>query len=482
MASYLLLMLVVALFSVGGSLRMRSDWGQWVTRNYISSVIGNLAEDAEITPDTVMGALLRTADEKVPGIILRMADGSRPVLYGAPGRSEEMGPGDFTELDMSRAKEVTKNVPLYTLEINGNGEGGYTCQMTSVTWDAEGLATVTYLIPEDINGDDIAGGVICLLDGEPICFVDILAIPVNTYGPTKFVTDFLVSALVFFVPLALLFSAVAALIFSRRSSRGIERLNAALKALARNDFTPTQIPKSTIEYAEISACVDELRDSLKRNQESRKLWIRSIAHDLNTPIASLNIMVQGAIDGVFTPDGKYFAKLKDEVDDLAARVASVKYYSDLLTPGQKVEPREIDVMSVLDEVVTECPSRSVVTLEVPEGAVAWGRRDLFRKAAGELLANAVEATGGKGPVRIAYREDGRLEVSNPGALPKPLPDFFEPWARGDQSRHSGGSGLGLPIVWQICAIHGGTASITEKDGWVVATAVFPVPSQAQDPS
>ena len=73
------------------------------------------------------------------------------------------------------------------------------------------------------------------------------------------------------------------------------------------------------------------------------------------------------------------------------------------------------------------------------------------------------------------REDGFIAicVSNRGSLPRPMPSFFEPWARGDDSRHEGGSGLGLPIVHQIMEMHHGDVQIREDDGLVSVTLKFP---------
>ena len=56
-------------------------------------------------------------------------------------------------------------------------------------------------------------------------------------------------------------------------------------------------------------------------------------------------------------------------------------------------------------------------------------------------------------------------------------DFFEPWARGDWSRTSGGSGLGLPIASTIVFLHGGQITVTQKEENLVS-AVISWPAQA----
>ena len=77
---------------------------------------------------------------------------------------------------------------------------------------------------------------------------------------------------------------------------------------------------------------------------------------------------------------------------------------------------------------------------------------------------------------VSYKKAGdgvTITVSNNGHLPHPLPQFFEPWARGDSSRTAGGSGLGLPIVYQIMELHGGSVRIEENGERVTVSLFFP---------
>ncbi len=92
------------------------------------------------------------------------------------------------------------------------------------------------------------------------------------------------------------------------------------------------------------------------------------------------------------------------------------------------------------------------------------------------MQNAIEYRTGDNPPVITTGEEGNnlvIEIVNDGNLPDPLPLFFEPWSRGDQSRTSGGSGLGLSIVYQIMELHNGTVDITGEDGKVKVTLEFP---------
>ena len=51
-----------------------------------------------------------------------------------------------------------------------------------------------------------------------------------------------------------------------------------------------------MELKDIATSIVDLGDNLRRHQDSRKEWIRSISHDLNTPLASINMLLESFIE------------------------------------------------------------------------------------------------------------------------------------------------------------------------------------------
>ena len=104
-----------------------------------------------------------------------------------------------------------------------------------------------------------------------------------------------------------------------------------------------------------------------------------------------------------------------------------------------------------------------------------GRRGLgearrLRQVVSNLILNAVKFTppGGRVDVRLVRHEtSARLTVSDTGEgiAPDVLPRIFEPFEQGDSgsTRRHQGLGLGLAIVRQFVALHGGTVS-AESEG------------------
>jgi two-component system, OmpR family, heavy metal sensor histidine kinase CusS len=96
-------------------------------------------------------------------------------------------------------------------------------------------------------------------------------------------------------------------------------------------------------------------------------------------------------------------------------------------------------------------------------------RSLFQRAVTNLVANALAHTPPGGAVTLAASAgDGgaRVEVTDTGrGIPADhLPHVFDRFYRVDNSRSSGGAGLGLAIVRSIVEQHGGRVEIASEVG------------------
>ncbi|MGN1163840.1 MAG: sensor histidine kinase, partial [Candidatus Ornithospirochaeta sp.] len=196
--------------------------------------------------------------------------------------------------------------------------------------------------------------------------------------------------------------------------------------------------------------------------------------DLNTPVTGMNMILEGIQDGFFPLDNNTVASLKKENDTLMSRIASVSYYSYLLSPDAKCSKKEMGLLSAAEDVKNS--TKSDIRIDIDPDVTIYADQDLVSRAFQEVVKNAMEyRIGDEEPRWMARLTDEALvvTVSNRGKLPDPLPQFFEPWARGDSSRTQGGSGLGLSIVYQIMELHKGKVSIREEKGIVYVEMSFP---------
>ena len=165
---------------------------------------------------------------------------------------------------------------------------------------------------------------------------------------------------------------------------------------------------------------------------------------------------------------------RNENDTLMGRIQSVAYYSYLLSPDVRVNYAPISLVSLLRQV---SENKKIACILPSAEAMVEADPELISRAFEEILVNASSYSDADSEPRSEIfmdEKNAHVTISNPGHLPSPLPQFFEPWARGDQARTEGGSGLGLPIVYQIMELHRGSVSIKEEDGIVYVMLTLPV--------
>ncbi len=149
---------------------------------------------------------------------------------------------------------------------------------------------------------------------------------------------------------------------------------------------------------------------------------------------------------------------------------------------------EVDLSSVAREVAEHFKqdlARAGSTLSLAAGEPVVGRWDRHRleQVLTNLIANATKFGAGK-PIEVVVTRDGgtaRLVVRDHGIgiAPERLPRVFERFERGVSASEYGGMGLGLFIVQQIVAAHGGTVEVesTLGDGATFTVALPSTPAR-----
>ena len=445
--------------------------------------------------DTIVSILVNKTSERISGIILRDQEGKVALSLGMSPKgipvpqlylmSENSQYQNIYRSNLRFSANMEINPQSITYEIDkpryelaifadANPFRG-TANIRSVEFkelDEEGSDTVAY--PSHLEENDIAGTILISVNGTKSAYMDVLVYDLDFYNPTKFLLAEMVRCLSITFPIAFIVSIVMAAIVSKRTGRVIEGYKNALNKLSRGQYD-IDLPKTNVdEYEEISKSIQSLGVDLERHSKSRKEWIRNISHDLNTPVTSMNLLLDGASDGFFPIDRSLICNLKKENDTLMERIASVSYYSYLLSPSVNFTLAEEPLINIVDEVLQLGGYKARVEFN-PEIIIA-SDHSIAKRAIEEVVKNAVMyKTTDSCPIIRCERAESSVVVRilNDGHLPDPLPLFFEPWSRGDDSRTSGGSGLGLSIVYQAMELHGGSVAISEEDGMVTVTLEFP---------
>ncbi|GAA3735627.1 HAMP domain-containing sensor histidine kinase [Plantactinospora mayteni] len=266
---------------------------------------------------------------------------------------------------------------------------------------------------------------------------------------------------------------VATALLSHRVLRPIAILTAASQRLGRGDLTSRVPVKGNDEIAVLARSFNRMADSLQRGEERQRRLVADVAHELRTPLANLRGYLEALSDGVIEPDPELFASLHEEavlqqriVDDLQdlalAEAGSLAYHR-----------ADVDLAELLETCRTAhgaSADAAGVTLAVTtEPVTVHADPDRLRQVVGNLITNALRATGQGGQVTLTLRREGEsalVQVADTGSgiAPEALPYVFDRFWRADSARgrKTGGSGLGLSIVRQIVTDHGGSIRVASE--------------------
>ncbi len=321
------------------------------------------------------------------------------------------------------------------------------------------------------------------LDGSVVGYYRALELQ---FLDTKANRAFFVSLITLLVGSVLLSSAIG-LVFAFRAagtiSRAVETLLDDLGDLER--LSPVTARRFEIsELTGVSERLARVSDILSRQDTYKRQWMQDISHDLRTPIAGLRGQLEALRDGVFTPSAERYGRLLSEIERLESMAAGVsELYA--LESGAALAVGDMESAAFLDEILgpferalEEKRVRVEIKAELP---VLRGDRSLLVRAAGNIVSNALRFLPYEGLLKIDIDLDSgpdgwKISIFNEGP---PIPEdqlgrIFDRFFRGENSRTTAGSGLGLNIAREIARRHGGRISAENRDeGGVLFTLSVP---------
>lgn len=290
------------------------------------------------------------------------------------------------------------------------------------------------------------------------------------------VEEAFVSATLVSVSVALAVAIIAAVLVaafaSRRVAAPVGRLAAAAHAVA-DGGVDVQVPHASLgaEFDELTDAFNAMAARLGAVEGTRRRMLGDLAHEMRTPVATLDGYLEGAQDGVVILDGDTLTMLRAQIARLTRLANDVSALSRVEEQQLEMHRRPTRARALVEAAVVAVQDRFAaahVTLEVDlsdDDATVSADPQRFEQVLGNLLSNALRHTPAGGTVTIAARRHGEaveFSVSDDGdgIAAEHLPHLFERFYRVDSARdvRSGGSGIGLAIVKALVTAHDGTVS------------------------
>jgi signal transduction histidine kinase len=225
-------------------------------------------------------------------------------------------------------------------------------------------------------------------------------------------------------------------------------------------------------------------------------FVAGVSHELRTPVTVIRSAAENLAQGVVeSPDHvrRYGETIGAEARRLGETVERVLLYAGI-DSGRALRSRvALAPAALVDAAIDAAQSGSepmniqrTIPTDIPP---VIGDEAALRSALQNLIVNAMKYGGADGwiGVRVSAGAHGRdrevhisVEDHGRGIPGEELPHIFEPFYRGREAvaRQIHGSGLGLALVRQIVAAHGGRISVTTRAG---GGSAFTIVLPAADP-
>lgn len=284
-----------------------------------------------------------------------------------------------------------------------------------------------------------------------------------------------------------IFGGALAYFLSGRALKPLRVFTSRVEKVQPNNLTDMKITEDVLpEFRQFSKSFNQMLDRLDEGFSAQRQFTGNAAHELRTPLSLMQVQLElfSAEHPDMLPETADFLRLlREQTERMTQMTKTLLEMSELRTVPCT---DRIEIGPLAEEIFADLAplaEKKGIILESDGDGAMIGSDTLIYRLLYNLTENAIRYNRPNGKVRITVTdEDGLLviRVADTGCgIPEQYREsIFQPFFRVDKSRsrENGGVGLGLSLVWEISALHGGEVRVekSSEEGTTIAVK-FPQP-------
>ena len=247
-----------------------------------------------------------------------------------------------------------------------------------------------------------------------------------------------------------------------------------------------------VQPGNLADSINGMIDRLDAGFAAQRQFTGNVAHELRTPLALMQAQVE--LFAVEHPDAPASTSdllklLREQTERMSSMTSTLLEMSELRAiPCND----EIELAPLIEEVLADLAplaDQKGIALACRGNSLVNGSDPLIYRMMFNLVENAIRYSRPASTVDVTVDEEGDrvlIRTKDEGfGIPEQHRDtVFQPFFRVDKSRSReyGGVGLGLSLVWEIAALHGGAIEVeNSSDHGTTMLATLPKPGATEQP-
>jgi heavy metal sensor kinase len=285
---------------------------------------------------------------------------------------------------------------------------------------------------------------------------------------------------IFLVTMALLIGLAAAVgwFMARRAVSGVETITRTAQGISGGTLERrVPVRGRGDEIDQLAMTFNQMLERIQALVAEIKQMGDNIAHDLKSPLTRIRGSAEVTLTTGRAP-AEYEAMAAgaiEECDRLLDMINTMLMISRTEAGVERPSREAIDLAALLKEACelfgTTAEDRGIaLTCRTPERCAIEGDTRMLQRMVANLLDNALKYTGQGGSVEVSLAEEAegnrviRVRDTGIGIGAAELPRIFERFYRGDRSRSTAGTGLGLSLARAIARAHRGDITAESLPG------------------